>query len=562
MKKKFKFYLIALVGFTFFATLFFLLPAKAQFQQSQLDYVDLAALEDNSKDSHPKMESVLYRLLNVYSSAGLQEAKGFAGMRGIDFEGDLVRVELEAQLTGTGELETRIVSSIVKRQVENLGGKVETSFQQSIQACVPLDALRCLADLESIRYMRRPIKPHPLETSEGVASTGADKWHSLSSFHSQGSAKVCILDAGFQGYQNLLGTDLPASVTTKSFRADGDILANQKHGAGCAEIVHDMAPDAQLWLVNFQYHSELQNAVNWIVQQGVDIISYSMGSYVSGAGDGTGPTCELVKFAHDNGITWVSAAGNSAEDHWQDYFYDSDSDNWHNFSGGDEMLRFSVPAYTVVYAYLKWNDWGTWNGYYYSGSDQDYDLYLYYYNGTNWVYIDHSSNDQTGTQWPYEAIYGWYSNVSTYWGVAIYNYNASQNLKMDLYIPYHTGSLEYSVPEASIILPADSPYAVSVGAVDAVAFTYHSYSSRGPTLDGRIKPDLAAPSGVSCVTYGSYAFFGTSAACPHVAGALALLKIKTPFDLDTVKSIIEARAEDLGPAGKDNKFGLGRLKLD
>lgn len=561
MKNKFKFYQVAAVGIAFLVTLLLLLPAGAQ-QQSQFDYVDLPPLEDYQKEGHPEMESILYRLTDVYSSSGLEEAKKFAQKRGIDMDGDLIRVELEAQVFGAGELEARIAAGIVKMQVEHAGGKVETSFHQSVQGIIPLDSLRDLADLESIRYMRRPIKHHPLETSEGVVATGANLWHSLSPYHSQGAAKVCILDAGFQGYQNLLGTELPASVITQSFRADGDLLAGQKHGTGCAEIVHDMAPGAQLWLVNFQYTTELQNAVNWLVNQGVDIISYSMGSYVSGAGDGTGPVCELVKFARDNGITWVSASGNSAKDHWQGNFNDNDTDNWHNFSGADEILRFYVPAYTPVYAYLKWNDWGTWNGTFYSGSDQDYDLYLYYYNGTNWVYVDHSSNNQTGTQWPYEAIYGWYMNAPAYWGIAIYKSNASQNVKFDLFIPVHSGDLEYNVPEGSLLIPADSSYAFTVGAVAWSDFSYHTYSSRGPTLDGRIKPDICAPAGVSCVSYGNTAFYGTSAATPHVAGAIALMKTRTPFDLDTVKLIIEARAEDLGPAGKDNTFGLGRLKLD
>ena len=60
------------------------------------------------------------------------------------------------------------------------------------------------------------------------------------------------MDFGFEGYEDLLGTELPEKVTVKSFRGDGDITGGGEiHGTGCAEIVHDVAPDAELYLVNY-----------------------------------------------------------------------------------------------------------------------------------------------------------------------------------------------------------------------------------------------------------------------------------------------------------------------
>ncbi|MCC7143253.1 MAG: S8 family serine peptidase, partial [Candidatus Eisenbacteria bacterium] len=47
------------------------------------------------------------------------------------------------------------------------------------------------------------------------------------------------------------------------------------------------------------------------------------------------------------------------------------------------------------------------------------------------------------------------------------------------------------------------------------------YSSQGPTVDGRAKPELLGPDGVDTSIFNS--FGGTSAACPHVSGAVALL---------------------------------------
>jgi serine protease AprX len=74
-----------------------------------------------------------------------------------------------------------------------------------------------------------------------------------------------------------------------------------------------------------------------------------------------------------------------------------------------------------------------------------------------------------------------------------------------------------------ISTPADADSALAIGAVDG-NMNYASFSSIGPSYDGRIKPDLAAD-GVS-VTVGSYlggytTSSGTSFACPLTAGLAA-----------------------------------------
>ncbi|MBI2953137.1 MAG: S8 family serine peptidase [Chloroflexi bacterium] len=74
--------------------------------------------------------------------------------------------------------------------------------------------------------------------------------------------------------------------------------------------------------------------------------------------------------------------------------------------------------------------------------------------------------------------------------------------------------------------PGVTPEAITVGATtkaDEMAY----FSSRGPSVDLSIKPDLVAPgmSIYSSVPHGYFAFKnGTSMATPHVAGAAALLR--------------------------------------
>ena len=55
---------------------------------------------------------------------------------------------------------------------------------------------------------------------------------------------------------------------------------------------------------------------------------------------------------------------------------------------------------------------------------------------------------------------------------------------------------EYAVAKSSILSPGDARGAMTVGAIhynDYDLGRIADYSSRGPTTDGRIKPDLVAP---------------------------------------------------------------------
>ena len=65
--------------------------------------------------------------------------------------------------------------------------------------------------------------------------------------------KVAILDSGFRGYRRFLGKGLPKTVRTRSFRIDRDLEArDSQHGILCAEVVHAIAPDAELLFATWE----------------------------------------------------------------------------------------------------------------------------------------------------------------------------------------------------------------------------------------------------------------------------------------------------------------------
>jgi len=509
-----------------------------------------------------KLEASLARLAAGLRAEDEERARAYGLGRRPDGRGNSVQVVAEAFVEpGASSAILNARTSALMAKIAALGGMVETRWRHLVQHVLPVESLESLASNPLVRYVRPPRRPfRQAVMSEGVARTGADIWRNLSPYRADGST-VCVLDLGFAGYKSLLGNELPSEVKTRSFRADGD-LEVEEHGTACAEIVRDMAPKAGLLLVNFDTDVEQHRAVDWISRQDVDAISYSLGWFNAGAGDGTGPICADVETAAAANIVWVSAAGNSAGDHWEGDFADPDNDGFHNFSGHDEILEFAVPAYMPVGVFLNWKDFGSWDGYDYGGTDQDFDLYLYFRVGTAWKYIDHSDNRRTGAgAWPTEEIFGWYADREAVWGVAIRSILQTKSVRLELFTYNNTSAIEYPVLSRSISIPADAPGAVAVGATDWTNDALHAYSSRGPTHGGLIKPDFTAPSRVSTATYGLLNFAGTSASVPHVAGAVALLRGWTPFGPAAVLRILQQRAVDLGDPGRDNLYGHGRLNL-
>jgi serine protease AprX len=116
-------------------------------------------------------------------------------------------------------------------------------------------------------------------------------------------------------------------------------------------------------------------------------------------------------------------------------------------------------------------------------------------------------------------------------------------------------------PDSNTILsPGCANDALTVGAVDSDD-NIASWSSRGPTDDGRVKPDVMAP-GVSITSLwpgGETATLsGTSMAAPFVSGLASLiLELNSSLSPNKVKDVIKETALDLGL--DENVQGAGRI---
>jgi subtilisin family serine protease len=116
-------------------------------------------------------------------------------------------------------------------------------------------------------------------------------------------------------------------------------------------------------------------------------------------------------------------------------------------------------------------------------------------------------------------------------------------------------------------VPGGYPEAFAVGATDSndeIAY----FSTGGPIdFDGEtfLKPDVSAP-GVNIVsvkaTGGYTSMNGTSMACPHVAGAMALVVEANPnASVSELEEAFKTGSVDLGDAGRDARFGEGRIDV-
>jgi pSer/pThr/pTyr-binding forkhead associated (FHA) protein/subtilisin family serine protease len=524
-------------------------PSLREVAQQYPELADL--LNDTS------LGSVYKEFIITYERGGLDAAKTLAMRRGLLNDREEIRIALVVDSAAN-------VQPVVQ-ELKSAGITVEGSYRERINVGVPLTLIQRLAEeqgtdqlferltqMEHIIRLELPLRNRPDRAlgveGEGVSTIGADAWHA-SGFTGQG-VRIGVLDLGFDNYRDLLGSELPQSVLTESFIYGlAPDETGEAHGTACAEIIHEVAPDAELLFACYDGSlvSEGQ-AVEWLMAQGVHVISHSAGS-VMGPMDGTGGNAELADEAADQGTLWVNSSGNEAQGHYRGQFTDSDGDGLHEFPDGDEDIALWPYASDVVVV-LNWDDWHS--------VTEDYDIHVYDAQGDLLTSAEDVQDGSPG-QVAAEGL-NLYDVTEGVYYVAIEAYQTSRAGVLDLYTP--GAEIEFPVGERSLGTPADARGALTVGATDYRDDGAAPYSSQGPTTDGRLKPELCAPTGVSGVTYGTDGFDGTSASAPHVAGAAALVWSAFPhYGVDQVSAYLEARAMDLGPPGPDNRYGHGRVQL-
>ncbi len=147
-----------------------------------------------------------------------------------------------------------------------------------------LSLLFFAVSLVSVQYFLAQADAIP---SEGIFTIESNVVNHIN-YTGQG-VKIAVIDTGF----DVTNTEISANIANyTSFRPDGDITAgnNIRHGTAVADIVLDVAPDAELYLYNYNSTNPttFESMVDHIISLGdIDIITMSM--YIPNVGpyDGT-----------------------------------------------------------------------------------------------------------------------------------------------------------------------------------------------------------------------------------------------------------------------------------
>jgi hypothetical protein len=391
--------------------------------------------------------------------------------------------------------------------------------------------------VESVSRVREPVSP-AVAGSGNASSLGVERLHQRGITGTD--VRVGIIDAGFDPAAANISDAVGG---TRRFSEP----VSTEHGTAVAEIVSQTAPDASLYLATATTPTNVSASLEYFAARDVDVVVMSA-AYPSLNDDGEHILAQPIADAQSDGILYVNSAGNFRLQHWEGSFVDTDGDDYHEFTPGDE--RQCIPSCTVLAQPGRFRAVLDWER---EGDGSEYQIGLY----------DPSVGDQDeifATSVPaFETADDNRQFMATQLSqrpvdLVIKNTAGPGNDELELYL-YDT-QMEDPVGRSSIGAPADVAAATSVAAYDRTNQQTAAYSSLGPTDDGRLAPTVTGYTNIG-VSGGTFA--GTSASAPYVAGVAALVEGATAEDRSPrqLNSVLVETADDIGDPGEDVTSGAG-----
>lgn len=495
-------------------------------------------------------------------------------------------------------------SSVLDR-ITSSGGTVLKTYpdQHIIMARVPLASLPDLAQSAKVAHIDEPdLAANNAGAVTGQGYIGHKAKDVVEGLGVNGSGvKVGVLSdsASSDRVAALIASgDLPANTVVLDGQANGGF--NDDEGTAMMEIVHDLAPGAQLYFATAQTGAA-QFAVNIasLAAAGCSVIVDDVTVFNEGVFQ-DGPIAQAVNtFVAGGGIYFSSAANSGSVENGNSGTWEGDFVSGgpvsppiqeaptvlvHNFNPTGAPVLYETLGGGTFYISLKWSDP-------LGASTNDYDLFVLDSTGSKVTGM--STTTQSGTSDPIEIVTGG-SPPGSRIVITQYNDAGTQTATRALHLDVTRGQLSIATDGVS--------YGHNAGAnTQSVAATFwnsarrgvaaftgvdnpvEAFSSAGPrkifytptgTLIGTgtptfnnpaagqtlLKPDFTAADGVTCRTPMFSPFFGTSAAAPHAAAIAALMISAKPTITNTqIHNILVNTALDNGAAGFDPVGGFGVL---
>ena len=562
----------------------FLVSAHAQQASPDLRHLPAAArAPQNLSPAEQKLDAALLAIVQR-KKAGAVETTPSANLRlpSADRIAVLIRGSVSAELLAA---------------IQSRGGAVVAQSPRDglVDAVLPVDAVTAIAGLPGITKISITPKANVNQTTlpdpEGyaahaVAAVAGAPWNATGK-----GVKVCVIsnnlatksatnntDALTKAAASLPNVDI-LSVGGKS--QSGDVSNSDSDGEGVAmlEIVHRLAPDADLMFATGRPYTAMVLNIQGLVIAGchiiVDDISYSLEPWFA-----EGTIAKIIRLADNYGVLYITNASNSGNldsktsSVWEGDFVASSTvtaegvfhafdpadatstvNRIYEFKGGSTNVDLKCKS-----AFLQWNDPVS------SVSSNEYRLVVTAGNtqgqealGFNAArtpgvaYAPADSIDVTQLTDVTKAL----GQTPRLGGLSILKAPGAEPRHLRIALDENCGRLAYST-DGVIHGNSAAPHALTVGAVSAAGRTtafqsdalpaIEDYSGDGPRRiyfdtagqpitpgdnsagGGRLikKPDLVAASRVTTDVTNFAPFKGTSAAAPHAAAIAALVKSKFP----------------------------------
>lgn len=472
------------------------------------------------------------------------------------------------------------------KELQTLGLVSHSVLGNLISGLLATNLLETARQLESVNQIRvnRTITARGDLTSEGDKALRAANARQSFSVDGTGISVAVISDSynclGGEA-QDRAADDLPLQTTVieEAFICDGLV----DEGRAIMHLVHDIAPGANLLFFSGTngYARTANGILQLIDEHDVDIIIDDAKSLAAPFFQ-KGVLVQAVEQAVNRGVTYITAAGNSARLSYQSEYRDTYNPaldiNAHDFDPGnstDIYQRIELPEGAAISLILQW-DSPAFSVSGQIGASTDLDIHLV--NG-NEAIVAESTEVNIGRD-PIEILEFYNPEGS---GESAFNLLISKAIgpnptlvKYILFNRFDGNIAEYASNSGTIFGHANARAAITVGAGNYEETP--AYGSDSPLLEyfssaggdtpwlfdpqgNRIetpytpkKPDIIAPDNVNTEFDlgedtdgdGNSNFRGTSAAAPHVAGVAALmLQLNSQLNPTDIKQILQSTAVDV-----------------